>query len=185
MPVTVRCFIGMPLDPHAAEALGAFAEGLVTRLGPDRARVVPAERLHLTLAFLGQCSLADVGAARAAARCFAGIGTCHLEVGPVAPYGAGSVWAATLTGTDLDRLAACRVELLERLDQRGFEVDSRPFNPHVTLVRSRRRDPLPEPDAATIPQELSPNTLDLRECHVYTLAPGSHYVSERAALLDP
>lgn len=133
---TSRLFFALWPPPDAQRALGTLAVRLARACG---GRAVPAERIHLTLAFLGATSNARVPSLQAAV---AGIGAEPFEL-QLDCLGfwrrKGIVWAgASRCPQALTRL----VEALgARLEAEGCPRDARPFAPHLTLVRNARRAP--------------------------------------------
>jgi RNA 2',3'-cyclic 3'-phosphodiesterase len=115
-------------------------------LAPDF-RWVAAESVHLTLRFLGGVDRHRLAALVADLR------TLTVEPFPVTldglgTFGRGSVvrvvWLGLAAGADqLRRLAA---EIEAKCAAEGFEAEARPYNPHLTLARSRQRrgDRLPD-----------------------------------------
>ena len=106
----------------------------------DEVRWTPADRLHVTLQFLGAVPEERLEAVREAmAGAAAGSRPLRLEV-----HGAGGfptsrrprvVWLG-LSG-DPGGLAALAGDLGRRLAPLGFPVEGRPLTPHVTIGRSR------------------------------------------------
>ena len=129
-----RLFFALWPKEDAAHALAESAARLAEKLG---GRPMPVDRIHLTLAFLGEVP----GDRRAAA----------LEAGEAAR---GHAFSLVLDRLGAFRRAgvawagASRVEpallqlqgsLALALDLEGFELEQRAFNPHVTLVRKVER----------------------------------------------
>ena len=129
--IGARLFFAVWPPRETATALARWAEGL-------EGRRTPVEKIHLTLAFLGE---ADAGKAKAAAsRVEAGAFSLPLEQ---ARHWAHNqiVWAGPrqLPG-GLARLA----ELLQlELYKEAFILERRPFAAHVTLLREAPAQPLP------------------------------------------
>ncbi len=137
---TFRAFLAAPLDPGTARALEAAAREEIAASGEEGWRATPAERIHLTLKFLGETPLRLVPDLRAA---LAG------AAAPVDPFPVGfggwirlpgprdprvlAVGVSDPTGT-LPRLAAL---LEERAGFLGFPRESRPFLSHATVARRR------------------------------------------------
>ena len=122
----MRLFFALPLSLPVREALSA-AEAALRRQG--RGSFPPPENLHLTLAFLGETS--DLDGARAA---LAGI-SCRpfsLAVGGPLGHFDDLWWAGVRAGRALEDLA---LSLQADLRARGFSIEERPFQPHITLVR--------------------------------------------------
>jgi 2'-5' RNA ligase len=125
------------------DRLGEEIERL-RRAGPD-VTWVAAENLHVTLRFLGRIEESQVGPLAAAVA---------VAVSPLAPFeatvgGLGAfptrgrarvIWAGVAEGAPAMVRAAAAVEAA--LVPFGFQPESRPFAPHVTL--GRRREPRPD-----------------------------------------
>jgi 2'-5' RNA ligase len=140
----VRAFIAIDLDPGIKTAL----EALVRALKATRADVrwVGPPGMHLTLKFLG-----EIDTERAA-----GIGAVLTAVAgrhgafPIRLEGTGSfpserdprvLWAGLAVEP---RLLALQSDLETALEAEGFERESRPFSPHLTLGRVKGPGRMPE-----------------------------------------
>jgi len=101
------------------------------------------ENLHLTLAFIGESR--DVMAIR---RCMDGLtpGAFPLTIGGSGHFG--DLWWAGVAPSE--RLAALAGELSDSLRAAGFDIEKRPFRPHITLARRVR--PLAGPIALPVPE---------------------------------
>jgi 2'-5' RNA ligase len=154
-----RAFFAVPFSPSTAGALEAAARERVAALAdapqgtpirappraPTRAptrnwRVTPAERIHLTLKFLGEAASDLVPRLEEALRAVAGgAAPFPVELGGWVLLPAGrnprvlAVGVSDPTGT-LPRLAAL---LEERAEALGFPREARPFRAHVTVARRR------------------------------------------------
>lgn len=136
----MRLFVALQLPGEVRDALAAWGARVT---GDDPAlRLVGPEALHLTLAFLGVRSAADVGpAADAAAGAVAGgawpgalgLGDA-LWLAPRRPH------VLTVGVDDLDgALGALQGRLVAALERElGWEPERRPFLAHVTVARVRR-----------------------------------------------
>ncbi|WP_205698205.1 RNA 2',3'-cyclic phosphodiesterase [Conexibacter sp. SYSU D00693] len=129
----LRLFVGLDVGDAARAELAAWAARAV---GEDEAlRLVPQERLHVTLAFLGSCDEALVAPLTAVVAAVAG---------PVGPLRLGPVlWLAprrphVLTVAVEGELAALHARLWAALQPLGFEPEGRSFKPHVTVARVRK-----------------------------------------------
>jgi RNA 2',3'-cyclic 3'-phosphodiesterase len=133
-----RLFFALrPAEP-AARALARAAADLAPRIG---GRAVPMANIHLTLAFLGDVDPARIDAARAAGDETRGA-AFDLTLERLGVFRkAGVAWAGSSTVDPA--LAALQASLAASLQGRGFVLEERPFNPHVTLVR-KARQPLPQ-----------------------------------------
>ena len=108
------------------------------RLGIDLAaraegKAVPAAKVHMTLAFLGEVPADRFPAATDAASRVPGEAFELMldEVGAFRP--ARVAWAGSSAGHPA--LTALQSRLAAELRTEGFELESRPFAAHVTLVR--------------------------------------------------
>jgi 2'-5' RNA ligase len=166
----MRLFVGLELPAGVRAALAAWGDAVASPL----MRRTPADNLHVTLAFLGTRSAADV----------AGVGevleAVARPVGPLAVDGPlwlprkrpGVLTVALRAGAELAELHG---ELLAGLTEAiGFEPERRPLKPHVTVARARRGEhlyatELPPPPARTF----APEALVLYQSH--TDAGGARY----------
>ena len=141
----------------AVELPAAAVTALATAITPLRERHsdlrwVRPSRWHLTLAFLGELSIA----ARMRAQHALQRATAHtppLEVtlpGRVGRFGNRVLWAAVDTGED-DVLASLVAALRRELSVAGVPYDGRPFRAHVTLARNGGQRRLPRPGLLTAP----------------------------------
>jgi 2'-5' RNA ligase len=129
-----RLFFAVWPDESSARALAELAKSLAAR---SEGRAVPMEKIHLTLAFLGEVDDGDrarvlASAARLRARAF----TLSLDHGGSFRR-AGVAWAGA--SQPPAELLALQAKLESRLRERGFPLDERPFAPHVTLARRTAR----------------------------------------------
>jgi 2'-5' RNA ligase len=128
-----RLFFAVWPDAAAAAALAVLARQLAGVCG---GRPVPAEKLHITLAFLGEVDAdrtADLlGCAAARARPF------RVELDRVGAFRrAGVAWAGP--SMPAPELVALQEALAACLGAKGFALEEREFNPHLTLVRRIER----------------------------------------------
>ena len=122
----MRLFLAIPLSPSVQEAL-LSAQADLRRQG--RGAFPPPENLHLTLAFLGETE--DPAGARA----FLSQVSCRpfsLAVGGPPGHFGDLWWAGVRADPALEELA---MSLQADLRSRGFCLEDRPFQPHITLVR--------------------------------------------------
>ena len=141
---TVRAFVALPPDPEWGESALSLVEAL-RPTSPPASWTRPSS-WHLTLKFLGQATrdaLASFAEAmrRAASECAGGV----LSPGGPAVFPArgparvlGAAFASSGALSSVERLAACAEAEARAL---GLEREERPFRPHVTLARLRRRWP--------------------------------------------
>jgi len=136
VPAQQRLFFALWPAPEVQQALAAKAEEV---LGHRRARRIPAEKLHITLAFLGEVSAETRACAEAAADSLQG-SAFDLAVDELGYWSRRSLlWAGpSETPEALTRLAA---DLAAGLEPCGIPPDDRPFRPHITLARKAPRLP--------------------------------------------
>ncbi|MBW6468541.1 MAG: RNA 2',3'-cyclic phosphodiesterase [Coriobacteriia bacterium] len=139
----MRIFIGIDLNDDVRADLASLCEAI--RAGVPAWRTekwVPAENLHLTLKFLGEVDPASVDDISSALR--EGLAVQNpfelrvarpVEAVPV-PGRARMLWTRCDDPDGRCALLARHVE--DSLVSLGFPPESRPFVPHVTLVRARR-----------------------------------------------
>jgi RNA 2',3'-cyclic 3'-phosphodiesterase len=139
----LRLFLALRLPAEVRDRLAAWAE----EHAADAGRLVRAEDLHVTLAFLGARPAAELDAIVAALRETAA-GTGRIELAPAGWRETRSVGMVRLDDADgaAGRVAA---ELHDRLEALGaYRREARPWLAHVTVVRFRERPslrpPLPE-----------------------------------------
>jgi len=129
-----RLFFAVWPDAGSAARLAALAEEAAIVSG---GRPVPAAKIHLTLAFLGETAPERAAAAIEAARGvrFAPFG---LALDCVGSFRAARVaWAGSLAPQP--GLAALQAGLAARLRAAGFALEERPFAVHATLARRAMR----------------------------------------------
>jgi 2'-5' RNA ligase len=139
----IRAFVALPLPQQLRPALLQLAERIVSRASgsPSSARATRPDSLHLTLKFLGDVAPGQVQYFRAelhaAARDSSPIET-WLEACVAFP----TVHRARVIVAALDDRQAKLAALAERFQRAGVSVgvpaETRPFRPHVTLVRLKR-----------------------------------------------
>jgi 2'-5' RNA ligase len=134
-----RTFIALEMNEalhyHLEEVIDRVAQGL------PHARLVNPAGIHLTLAFLGELNDAQLTEAMQATEIAA------QQVSPFTyrlsrPGIFGSVSHPRVLWMGIDEpsgsLARLHRMLNQELEQRGFEIDTRPFSPHLTLARFKQ-----------------------------------------------
>jgi 2'-5' RNA ligase len=144
----MRAFIAVPIPQELRQRL---AEAGVAALG-DRngVRVVRPEAMHVTLVFLGEVEETDLAAVRAAMEeAVTGVGAFTASLGAAGQFPPKRRPKVFYVGL-ADGAAECRrlYTGLHRRLARRFELDSRPFTPHITLARVK--DPRSMPQAAAL-----------------------------------
>ena len=140
-----RTFIALELN----EALQRFLGGIISQISqelPDLRWVDPTG-IHLTLAFLGELSddqlAAAIGASEEAAQKaipfeyrLKGLGIFGSTHQPrVIWMGVEDLPSGKIQGSPLQQLHHV---LTRKLELRGFEIEKRPFSPHLTLARIKQ-----------------------------------------------
>ena len=130
----MRLFFALWPDPPATAALAAAAAELAALAG---GKAVPAAKIHLTLAFLGDVADDRLEAARAAAsrlRCKA----FDVALDQVGSFrGARVAWVGS--GTPTRGLIELHAALAGELGVCGVPADERPYTPHATVARKISR----------------------------------------------
>lgn len=126
-----RYFVAIPLPPEIRERLAVARPSVLRGL-----RRVAIHDLHLTLHFLGELTLASVDLVqRSLEQVESSRFTMTIQsVGVFPPKGRPAVlWAGVQSNPELSRLhASVGVALMDAI---GFQVEKRPYSPHVTLAR--------------------------------------------------
>lgn len=138
----MRLFVAVNFSPQVREALERAVGDLSARVVSGT--FTRGENLHLTLAFIG-----ETGAVQAAKDALDELKAAPF---PLTLSGAGRFgdlyWAGIRASKPLGDLAASVQDALRR---RGFDIEKRPFKPHITLARRVVAEGLPEialPDAS-------------------------------------
>ena len=139
----IRLFCALQLPESTVTQLAAWQ---ASALRPVRARLVPPENLHVTLAFLGSRPAGEVPAIAAELRA-ASAAAAEVELEPQRyreTRSVGMIACRDVTGAGT-ALAAALAERLERLGV--YRREARPWLPHITVLRFREREGL-TPDLA-------------------------------------
>jgi 2'-5' RNA ligase len=154
----VRLFVALEMPEAIRQGIGAWGQ---EALADPALRPIPAENLHITLAFLGSRPEPDV--ARAAAAIEQSLAPAPLVelLSAVArpPRGRARLFALPALSPGTEQLQAQLIEIL--LSERLYEPEKRPFWPHVTVARVRaegrgsRRPIEVETPPGKLPAELS------------------------------
>lgn len=139
-PSLWRIFVGLPVD-DAARATLARASARLQREVRSGVQWVAPEKLHVTLAFLGDVTPEQVASFSAALRPrLAGVGPFAGTVAGLGTYGRPTapsvIWAGIAAGTET--LAALAARTAETCAALGLRTDERLFHAHVTLGRVKR-----------------------------------------------
>ena len=126
----MRLFFALWPDERLRRSLERVAADLAARA---RGKAVPAAKVHMTLAFLGEVPMdlfpaAVDAASRVKAEPF------ELVLDEVGAFSSAHVaWVGS--GAGHPALTALQSDLAGELRREGFELESRPFAAHVTLAR--------------------------------------------------
>lgn len=133
----VRMFVALDLPQIVREDIAAWGE---TELADPALRRVPAESLHITLAFLGNRQLADVERIEGAMEAVAAVRVLLELGGPVGrpAWGRARLVALPALHRPVEGLQAELSEILSF--ERLYEPEKRPFWPHVTVARVRAEE---------------------------------------------
>jgi 2'-5' RNA ligase len=129
-----RLFFALWPDEDAARSLAEISKSVAAQAG---GKPVALERIHLTLAFLGELAPARAEAARSAAEATRSRGFDLIldELGSF--RAAGVAWAGC---SRLPHgLKGLQARLAKALASCGFTLEERPFTAHVTLARKISR----------------------------------------------
>ena len=135
-----RTFLALELPESVKAVLRRRIERLAHAL--PEIRFVDVAGLHLTLAFLGELNEARLAAATEAAAEAASAHTPFtLQLASVGTFGSAHaprvIWVG-LAG-EVAQLRALQSTTADALAARGFTREARPFAPHLTLARIKKR----------------------------------------------
>jgi RNA 2',3'-cyclic 3'-phosphodiesterase len=139
----MRLFVAVEIAPAVAAAAAAVIEQLrerANRLAP-RSRIawVTADRLHVTVRFIGHVDAERADAVRQALASPLGEVPFDLTVAGVGTFPTKGpprvVWSGVTDGRE--PLLAIEQRVSERLARAGIAAEERPYNPHLTLGRVR------------------------------------------------
>lgn len=126
------------LWPDAEEALATQAAAAAL-MGSTRHRLVPAERLHMTLQFIGSVDEDARPGIEAAAKAVAGEGFDLVLERAGYWRRAGVAWLAPCEMPNA--LSLLVSGLRAQLASAGVALEQRPFRPHVTIARKAAKAP--------------------------------------------
>jgi 2'-5' RNA ligase len=139
LPDTARLFVALELPARMRMQLAEWRSAAIG--DRDDLRLVAADSLHVTLAFLGSRPSAEVDAiANAVAEAVAGLPAARLQATGVkgVPLRRPRLFAVDLADPDATA-AAVQAAVANALRTGGwYEPDQRRFWPHVTIARVKR-----------------------------------------------
>ena len=134
----MRAFIAILLPAPIRQSLAEYQDALQQAVGTT-VRWTPADQLHMTLRFLGECEAERVTPLRALVRTAAS-GTAPMDVAWQSTVGAFPqqrlprvLWTGLAAGAEAVIALARRAE--DGVMALGFQPEPRVFHPHVTLGR--------------------------------------------------
>ncbi|MBI4266431.1 MAG: RNA 2',3'-cyclic phosphodiesterase [Acidobacteria bacterium] len=139
----MRLFVAVELDLAVARAMADLGEQLRRRAETraPRARItwIPADRLHLTLRFIGEVDERRADAIRAVLDPPVAVDAFDLTLSGLGAFPNSGpprvLWAGLSAGEDA--LIRLEEEVSARLARCGVEPENRPYRPHLTLARVR------------------------------------------------
>lgn len=140
MNQSIRCFIAIEIPEPIQNRLARIQDTLRRQI--QKASWVKPSNIHLTLKFLGDVDPADLesigGAIKAATsrhRSFS------LRIGGVGAFPNLArprvIWAGVKVGSE--RVSALAQDINIALNHCGFSLDTKKFNPHLTIARLKER----------------------------------------------
>ena len=179
--MNARLFVAVDVAPAERAALAEWAQGAVG--GDPALRISAADRIHLTLAFLGHRPADEIDELVAAVR------------GAAAPVGplpvAGPLWLAPrrphVLTVGLDdpggELASLHDSTWTALEDIGHERERRAFRPHLTVARVRHRS---RPRTLEVPPlgvgAVTPEAVTLYRSHLGGREPARYEALERVII---
>lgn len=125
----MRAFLALPLPASDAEVLEAMAERL------DVGRAVPADNMHLTLAFIGEVPEAELAEAAEALESLAPPAFSFRLSGIQSFGNSQSGHSLALAAEGGEPLRDLHDRIRSRLHGAGLPLERRRFRPHVTFAR--------------------------------------------------
>lgn len=177
----MRCFIGIEIPTEIKRRLSDTAQRIGNVVGP-RYRSIPEENFHITVKFLGDVEppalrLLTESLGQRAQRAKAVDFT--IDTLSAFPSAASSrvIWAGGAPTIDL-------LELVQEVEQAavdfGLPAETRPFTPHITLLKLRNRQkPASMQEMTTDETLLTPSLIPIRRLCLYASEPIGDSVSYR------
>lgn len=161
----MRLFFGIQFPTEVRQALAQLSVPI------PNVKWIPESNLHLTLAFLGKRTeltqkLADEAAATVRCPAF------HLEIRSAGGFrttqSASVLWAGVEPS---DSLLSLRQSLVDELKDRSIFSDERPFRPHITLARVKKRSKVDARDWVQTNLSFGPVRFSVFQFHLFSSEP--------------
>ena len=136
--LTRRCFVALPLDPATREVISALQQQLHRQL-PDL-RLPQPDTLHLTLRFfagLTEEQLEKIAVTMVSIGSF--FAPFSLPLSQLGAFPAPDRAQVFWLGGESSPLQALFRAVDDGLDSAGLPGEARPFRPHITIARSRKK----------------------------------------------
>ncbi len=148
----MRTFVAIFPPPGARETLLRAARSV---LEGDDVRWSRTSNVHLTLKFLGETSKENLADVHAALGAVAGrYGPFRVRFSGLGAFPSASKARTIWAGVDEGSASVCRLaeDVENALETLGFVRERRPYTPHATLGRARKRSVrLPQTDVGRLP----------------------------------
>jgi 2'-5' RNA ligase len=165
----MRLFLGIDLPDSVASATAAIADDLRSRFAKAAPRTslrwVPVENLHVTVWFLGEVREPDADSLVEALRPALGLAPFTLRVAGAGVFPRSGAPRVAWLGLPEGRpeLTAVFDRLRPRLVSRGFEPETRPYDPHLTIARVKD---VPRQEIAAVRGILEETNADAGGCRI-------------------
>jgi len=138
----MRLFIAINFNNSTRDSLLALRDEL--RSSAECGSFTLPENLHITLAFLGECTAKQTSAAKAVMDSLS-FKPLDVRIERVGRFGSNQGEALWWAGAGVsDALSDLHRELTDKLIAAGFSLDTRKFSPHITLGRRVVTDAVPQ-----------------------------------------
>jgi len=134
----MRLFIAIQIPQDLRQEIALWMKALAQLIPDPKGRLhwVKENQLHLTLKFLGETREDQVQPLRQALKAVAAVHAgFSMRLTKVGHFGGRVVWLGIETGTKETAALAGSIE--DGCQMLGFVRESRAFNPHITLARSK------------------------------------------------
>jgi 2'-5' RNA ligase len=168
--MTKRIFIAIDISEQAREKLTGFTGGLKRDLAKIRVGWEKPEKIHLTLKFLGDIDEDQLsGVKEAAMKAAAGLEPFPVTIENTgcfpSPGKARILWLGVTDQTG--NLRKLKEALEEKIAALGFEKETRPFAPHLTIARLREPQRSRELAEAWLQKQFEPVSFEVSAIVIY------------------